>query len=130
MSKKFSSHLKEVYALKLLHGPQLLLLALYNRTREGRTPSDIVEMTGMVAATVTMAKNLLERQGSIEVVYPARDGRCALMRLSENGEVEAKRMWTALRGLIKHQQSFYKVSPSLQKPLQPGKGSKTRLAAR
>lgn len=112
MSDKLSPHLREVYTRKLIHGPQLLLMVLYNRTCEGRTPSNVAELTGMEPATISMAKKLLKKQEYIEVVFPARDGRTALMRLTASGAKEARLLWSSLRGLTKNQAAFYKVSPS------------------
>lgn len=92
-------------AASFLSAQRLVLLAINNTRLEGRTHKQLVELTGLTAGAVTMAKNRLWSMGLINEHRPARDLRSVKLYLTTKGAIEAKKLWKAIDDLSKAKRS-------------------------
>jgi len=92
-------------AAPFLSAQRLLLLAINNTRLEGRTHTQLVELTGLKAVAVTMAKNRLWDKGLINEHRPSRDLRSVKLYLTAEGAAEAKKLWKAIDGMSRVKRS-------------------------
>ena len=100
-NQKHIDIVKQAFDLKLIKGPQLMLLVLLNASNLGWRMVDIVRMTGMSSPTAGMCRNKLLKGELVEMTYPWRDQRTVRVYLTEAGREKAERMWEALQALSK-----------------------------
>jgi DNA-binding MarR family transcriptional regulator len=103
--------IRQAYESKLLKGPQLVLMLLANRRKEGWKLSDIAAATGFSASLVNMIKVDLIKKGMATEHYPTRDLRVVRLYLTDAGRENAAAMWKALVDLAEISVSWRNSAP-------------------
>jgi DNA-binding MarR family transcriptional regulator len=103
--------IRQAYESRLLKGPQLVLMLLANRRKEGWKLGDIVAVTGFSASLVNMIKEDLIKKGMATEHYPARDLRVVRVYLTDAGRESAVAMWKALSALAGISETWRNSAP-------------------
>lgn len=98
----------------VLKGPQLVLLLLANRRKEGWRLGDLSDVTGLSPSMINAIKVDLVKKGWAMTHYPARDLRVAKIYLTDSGRAKAAAMWSALREFAGIEASLRSASPPIR----------------
>ena len=111
MKEAHAAILRQAYKLKLIKGPNLLLLVMANYSREGWRPKQLSEVTGLSAPLINMAKATLIDLGYVREQFPHRDQRGVVLYLTDNGVIVAEGLWAVIQNLADLQGPIRSVSP-------------------
>lgn len=103
---------RKAVSLRLLNAPHAVLMVLWNSSGAGRDSTDVMGLTGLTMANVSMAKKKLLAEGSLEERVPFRDTRRAKMYLTADGERRASELWNSVFLLGQSMSQFRQDIPS------------------
>jgi DNA-binding MarR family transcriptional regulator len=99
MNARHIDIIRQAHQSGCLKGPQLVLMLLGNRRREGWRLGDLSDVTGLSPTLIHSIKEGLVKKGMASVHYPARDKRVARIYLTDLGREQATLTWQALTDL-------------------------------